>query len=143
MIGVGGVCEMCILCSARGGVVGEVGKLRRGWGLIFTNPVETWGVLDGCLCLGYGGVGGVCWERVGGLDHGLQEWGGVMSVRVVSLDSLCRWHVQVSVYCARRIHAHLRYTQCSILLHLIDICFLPCICLWQISPIQTCLCVVV
>ena len=24
-----------------------------------------------------------------------------------------------------------------------DICFLPCICLWLISPIQTCLCVVV
>ena len=29
------------------------------------------------------------------------------------------------------------------MLHLIDICFLPCICLWQISEIQTCLCVVV
>ena len=34
----------------------------------------------------------------------------------------------------------IRFTQCSILLHLIDICFLPCICLWQISKIQTCLC---
>ena len=33
--------------------------------------------------------------------------------------------------------------QCSILLHLIDICFLICICLWQISQIQTCLHVVV
>ena len=58
-------------------------------------------------------------------------------------DSLCRWQVQVSVYCARRIPAHLRYTQCSILLHLNYICFLPCICLWKISQIQTCLCVVV
>ena len=28
-------------------------------------------------------------------------------------------------------------------LHLIDICYLPCICLWQVSQIQTCLCVVV
>ena len=28
-------------------------------------------------------------------------------------------------------------------LHLIDICFIPCICSWQISQIQTCLCVVV
>ena len=28
---------------------------------------------------------------------------------------------------------HLRCAQCSILLHLIDICFLTCICLWQIS----------
>ena len=26
---------------------------------------------------------------------------GVMSVCVVSLDYLCRWQVQVSVYCAR------------------------------------------
>ena len=55
----------------------------------------------------------------------------------MSLNSLCRWQVQVSVYCAWRIPAHLRYTQCSILLHLMDICFLTCICLWQISQIQT------
>ena len=66
-----------------------------------------------------------------------------MSVCVVRLDSLCRWQVQVSVYCDRRIPAHLRCTQCSILLHLLDICFLTCICLWQISQIQTCLRVVV
>ena len=39
----------------------------------------------------------------------------------VSLDSLCRWQVQVSVYCAWRIPAHLRCTQCSILLHLMDL----------------------
>ena len=55
----------------------------------------------------------------------------------MSLDSLCRWQVQVSVYCAWRIPAHLRCTQCSILLHHMDICFLTCICLWQISQIQT------
>ena len=55
----------------------------------------------------------------------------------MSLDSLCRWQVQVSVYCAWWIPAHLRCTQCSILLHLMDICFLTCICLWQISKIQT------
>ena len=55
----------------------------------------------------------------------------------MSLDSLCRWQVHVSVYCAWRIPAHLRCTQCSILLHLMDICFLTCICLWQISHIQT------
>ena len=59
------------------------------------------------------------------------------------MDSLCRWQVQVSVYCARRIPAHPRCTQCSIMLHLIDICFLTCICLWQISQIQPCLRVVV
>ena len=57
----------------------------------------------------------------------------------MSLDSLGRWQVQVSVYCAWRIPAYLRCTQCSILLHLMDICFLTCICLWQISQIQTCL----
>ena len=61
----------------------------------------------------------------------------------MSLDSLCRWQVQVSVYCAWRIPAHLRCTQCSILLHLMDICFLTCICLWQISQIQTFLFIVV
>ena len=37
------------------------------------------------------------------------------------------WKVQVSVYCAWRIPAHLRYTQCSILVHLMDIYFLTCI----------------
>ena len=59
----------------------------------------------------------------------------------MSLDSLCKW--QVYVYCTRRINTHHRCTQCSILLHIIDICFLPYICLWQISQIQTCLRVVV
>ena len=41
------------------------------------------------------------------------RWSGVRSVCVVSLDYLCRWQVQVSVY--------IRCAQCSILLHLIDI----------------------
>ena len=50
-----------------------------------------------CLCFGCGGVGG---EWVWGLDQGLEEWGGILSVLVVRLDSLCRWQVQVSVYCA-------------------------------------------
>ena len=40
----------------------------------------------------------------------------VLYVGIVSLDSLCRWQVHVSVYCAWRIPAHLRCTQCSILL---------------------------
>ena len=60
------------------------GSGRRGWregewmtGLGFTNPVGTGGVLDVCLCLGCGGVGGEC---VGGLDQGLEGWGGVLSV---------------------------------------------------------------
>ena len=60
-----------------------------------------------------------------------------MSVCIVSLHYLCRWQVHVSVYCARRIPAHLRCAQYSIMLLLINICFLPYICLWQISQIQT------
>ena len=67
-----------------------------------------------------------------------------MSVCVVSLDSRCRWQVHVSVYCSWRIPAHLRCTHCcSIMLHLMDICFLTDICLQQISQIQTHLFVVV
>ena len=42
-------------------------------------------------------------EWVGGLVQGLGGWGVVLSVCVVSLDSLCWWQVQVSVCCARRI----------------------------------------
>ena len=63
------------------------------------------------------------------LGLGLANPVGTGGVLDVSLDSLCRWKVQVSVYCAWRIPAHLRCTQCSIMLHLMDICFLTCICL--------------
>ena len=43
-----------------------MGEWMRGLGLVlgFTNPVGTMGVLDVCLCLGCGGVGGVGYERV-------------------------------------------------------------------------------
>ena len=79
--GVGGVCDMCMcLCLARGGVGGEGGEWMRELGLGFTNPVGTGGVLDMCLCFGCGGVGGVGGEWEGGLDHGRERWGGVMSV---------------------------------------------------------------
>ena len=46
-----------------------------------------------------------------GLGQGLEGWCYVC----VSLDSLCIWQVQVSVYCARRIPAHFECTQCVIL----------------------------
>ena len=36
----------------------------------------------------------------------------------VCVNSLCIWQVHVSVYCARRIPAHHRCTQCSIMSHL-------------------------
>ena len=44
------------------------GKWMRGFDLGFPNPVETGRVLDGCMCLGFGRVGG---EWVGGLEQGL------------------------------------------------------------------------
>ena len=49
----------------------------------------TWGKWDMCLSFGCGGVGGVGREWVGELGQGLEGWGGVMSVCVVSLDYLC------------------------------------------------------
>ena len=52
----------------------------RGLGLGFTNFVGTWVVLVVCLCLGCSAVGSVSGEWVGGLEHGLEVWGGVMSV---------------------------------------------------------------
>ena len=106
---VGGMYDMC-MCLARGGVGGV---WVTGLGLGFTNSGGTWGKWD--MCFVVGGVGGewVAWARV---------WeGGVMPVCVVSLDSLCRWQVHISVYFARWIPAHLRCTQYSIMLHLIDI----------------------
>ena len=42
-----------------GGVGGEGSEWMRGLGLGFTNPVRTEVVLDVCLCLGCGMVGGV------------------------------------------------------------------------------------
>ena len=62
---------------------------RRGWregewmiglGLGFTNHVGTGGVLDVLLFFDFGGVGGLSGEWVGGLDQGLEGWGGVMYV---------------------------------------------------------------
>ena len=50
---------------------------RIGFGL--HQSVGTRGVLDVCMCLGSCGVGGVGWEWVGDLEHGLEKWGGVMS----------------------------------------------------------------
>ena len=40
------------------------GEWMRGLGLGFTDPVGTGGVLDACLCLGCGGVGGVSGEWI-------------------------------------------------------------------------------
>ena len=56
------------------------GEWMRELGFDLTNPVETGGVLDVCLCFGCGGVGGVGGEWVGSLEQGLEGWGGVMYV---------------------------------------------------------------
>ena len=69
----------CVTCVCVG-VGGEGGECIRELSLGFTNSVGTGGVLDMCLCFGCGGVGGVGGEWVGGLNQGLERWGGVMSV---------------------------------------------------------------
>ena len=53
------------MCLARVGVGGEGCEWMRGLGLSFTNHVGTGGVLDVCLCVGCGGMGGVGGEWVG------------------------------------------------------------------------------
>ena len=137
---VGGVCEICMSLT-RGGVGGVGGEWVTRLGLGFTSSGGTWGKWE-VFWLRWCGW---CWGRVvERLGPGSERVGWcVMYVCVVSLDYLCSWHVQVYVYCARRNPAHLRCTQCSFLLHLIDIYFLTCIWLRQISQIQTCLRVVV
>ena len=89
---------MC-MCLARGRVGGE---WMRGLGLGFTNPVGTWGVRDMCLSCGV-----VCGEWVG---DWIKVWDVGWCYVCVCCDYLCRWQVQVSVYCAGLIPAHLRYT---------------------------------
>ena len=78
-------------------------------------------------------VFGLWWCRWGvgrGLGPGSEEVGWCyVCVSFVILDSLCIWQVQISVCCVCGIPKHIRCTQCSILLHLMDICFIPCICL--------------
>ena len=72
-------------------------------------------------------VGGE-WVRGLGPEHGRTGWCYVCvscDFRILCVDG----QVHISVYCGLQIPAHLRCIQCSILLHLMDICFLPSICL--------------
>ena len=128
--GVSGVCVMCMCLARRGVGGGGVSGLEDCvWALpILWEQGDCWT----CVCVW------LRWCRWG-VGRGLEPGsGGVGWCYVcVSLGSLCRWQVHVSLYCAWRIPAHLRCTQCSILFHLMDICFLTCICLWQILQIQT------
>ena len=54
------------------------------------------------------------------LDSGFGSVGWCYVCVFVSLDYLCICQVQVSVYCAKRIPVHLRCTQCSNMLHLVE-----------------------
>ena len=120
---IGGVCEMG-MCLARAAYE------ERGW----VNERIGFGLFHSCG--NRGSVGRVSvfelwwcmWAVCMRIGPGSRGIGGIMSVWVVSPDYLCRWQVHVSVYSARRTPAHLMCTQCSSMLHLIDICFLPCIC---------------
>ena len=69
-------CVRCV-CFVSGRRGWRGGEWMRGLGLDFTNRVGTGGVLDVCLCLGCGCVGGVGRE----LGPGSGGWGSVMSVR--------------------------------------------------------------
>ena len=53
---------------------------------------------------------------------------------------LCLYELLDWILCVdgRSMYLYIVLGGCSILLHLIDICFIPCICIWQISQIQTC-----
>ena len=88
----------CLKCvSVWLGAVYEVrGEWMRGLGLGFTNPVVTGGVLVVCWVP-------VVWVvQVGvvrGLDQGFEGWGSVMYVCVGNLDYLCRWQVQIYIFC--------------------------------------------
>ena len=67
-------------------------------------------------------------------------WGGDsvllgVSIWVVHVCVLCGYiyiyiyvYIYICIYSAWWLPAHLRSTKCSIMLHLIDICFFPCIC---------------
>ena len=57
------------MCLARIGVGREGCEWMRGLGLSLTNHMGTGEVLDVCMCLGCGGVGG---GVGGGLDQGLE-----------------------------------------------------------------------
>ena len=106
-------------------------------GLGFTKHVGTGGVLDVCLCLGYGGVGGECvgaWTRV---------WSGGVVYVCVSCESVDAGP-GICILCFAATRASLvhpvfnpvaPYNNNNIYLY---ICFIPCICLWHISQIHTC-----
>ena len=138
--GVGGECVTCV-CVWLGAVwLERGGEWMRELGLGFTNPLGKQGeCLDMCPVFWLRWCGWCRWRVGWGAWTGVGSGGGwcYVCVRCESGFLCVDGRSKVSVYCAWRIPAHLRCTQYSILLHLMDICFLTCICLWQISQIQT------
>ena len=103
------------------------GEWTRGLGLDFTNPVGNMGSVGRVSVFGLRWCG---WGVGRGLGPGSEGvWRRHVCVRCESGFLCVDGEVQVSVHCAWRIPAHLRCTQCSVMLHLMDICFLTCICL--------------
>ena len=83
-----------------------------------------------CLCLDCGDVAGVGGEWLEGLGQGLG--GCVLLIWIICVAVHSRYlYIVLDGY----MHVHIRCTQCSIFLNIIDICFLTCICLWQILQI--------
>ena len=108
------------------------GSGRRGW-----RVDEKIGIVLYQCCGNRGNVGCVSVFVVGSGSGG---W----CYGCVSCESIFSVYMAGTGICILRlVDTCNRCTQCSILLHLMDNCFLPCVCLWQISQIQTCLCVVV
>ena len=99
---------------------------RIGFG--FSQSCGNRGSLYICLC-----CGAVAGKWIGSLDQNLGGWCCVCELRVWILCVGARYRCLI-LYQADTC------TQCSILLHRIDICSLPCICSWHVS---ICLCVVV
>ena len=93
----------CVTCVCVWLGAGGVGGERIGFGLY-----QSWRNMGKLGYVSVFGCGGVVWVVLGGVAGRLGPGSGrVGNVFVVILDYLCRLRVQISVYCARRIPAHL------------------------------------
>ena len=93
------------MCLSRGGMGGGFGLNQSCANKKRMGRVSVFGLQR---CGWYLGVGKEMWVVRACLVQDLGGCGGIMSVCVMRLDSLCIWHIHVSVYCDRRMLAHLR-----------------------------------
>ena len=90
------------------------------------------------MCLAWGMVGcGLAWGMVGCVGMRGLGLGSTNPVGTGGVWDVCLGCGGVVGLVPGPIPAHQRCTQYSILLHLMDICFLTCICLRQISQVKT------